>query len=436
MRPIVRFTQAPLTRGISTTAPALGLKKKTSLTAARKQGFSKKKRIVPPGFYGGGGGTIKLKFGMPAPLPDLSDLPRLELARMRPEFIGKPATFSKGVTDKLKVFGIPPKIDTELANGGGAASVLREATVDLVSRMEKAKDGSSKDARYILTGEKGSGKSMLLLQAVSCALTSGWIVLYIPRATTLVDSSSHYVHNPETQVFDQWQSAQSILTKLVATNGDKLEHVKLAEQIDLGRNRVFAAGKSVRDVAQAGVGDVRVAVKALDSVISALEAQTQYPVLWAIDEAQALFAPTMYRAPDFTPLEPYHLSTTRMALDFIAGRRTFARGTVLTAISYADPLHLPSLSLRSALSLSGPVPLTPYTPLNQYHVAHASELTPIAVPKGFTAQEATGLFLLFSKKGWAPGGSDELFMEAFVASGGNPLMMAKGIKETMLALTD
>lgn len=49
----------------------------------------------------------------------------------------------------------------------------------------------------------------------------------------------------------------------------------------------------------------------------------RFPVLWAMDEAQSLFNTSKYRAADYTPIEPYHLSTPRLALDFIAGRRSF-----------------------------------------------------------------------------------------------------------------
>lgn len=82
-------------------------------------------------------------------------------------------------------------------------------TVETVNKLEQAKDSSSKDSRIVLSafaplslfrvssngtyltmyvsaaGRAGCGKSFLLHQAVQYAKSQGWIVLYIPRGTSL-----------------------------------------------------------------------------------------------------------------------------------------------------------------------------------------------------------------------------------------------------------
>ncbi|KIR53788.1 mitochondrial carrier protein [Cryptococcus gattii Ru294] len=433
-RPIVRFGQTSLSRGIATSAPAFAPKKAAATTAKAKQGFARKKKDASSG-SGGGSNNIALRYSMSANPPDLSDLPRLNPDKFRKDNVGKPTIFSQDVQDKLKSFGLPSKIDKEYASAGGPASVVREATLDLVKRVEGAKTGSSKLARYILTGERGSGKSVLLVQSVAYAIESGWIVLYSPRASKWVNSTSQYIYDPETKTYAQWESAQNILSVLLETNKDKLSAIELSERVELTKGKSVKAGESVAVLAQLGVKDDRSAVKVLEAVVDALEKQTKFPVLWAIDEAQTLFNTSKYRAADYTPIEPYHLSTPRLALDFITGRRSFSRGAVVTSLSLSDPSNLPSPALRSALSLSSSTPLTPYTPINPYHLAHAESLTPINVPYGMNSQEAAGLFELFARKGWAPNGSDELFMESFVASHGNPREMGKGLGKTFMPLT-
>ncbi|KIY37087.1 mitochondrial carrier protein [Cryptococcus gattii E566] len=433
-RPIVRFGQTSLSRGIATSAPAFAPKKAAATTAKAKQGFARKKKDASSG-SGGGSNNIALRYSMSANPPDLSDLPRLNPDKFRKDNVGKPTIFSQDVQDKLKSFGLPSKIDKEYASAGGPASVVREATLGLVKRVEGAKTGSSKLARYILTGERGSGKSVLLVQSVAYAIESGWIVLYSPRASKWVNSTSQYIYDPETKTYAQWESAQNILSVLLETNKDKLSAIELSERVELTKGKSVKAGESVAVLAQLGVKDDRSAVKVLEAVVDALEKQTKFPVLWAIDEAQTLFNTSKYRAADYTPIEPYHLSTPRLALDFITGRRSFSRGAVVTCLSLSDPSNLPSPALRSALSLSSSTPLTPYTPINPYHLAHAESLTPINVPYGMNSQEAAGLFELFARKGWAPNGSDELFMESFVASHGNPREMGKGLGKTFMPLT-
>ncbi|WVF66537.1 hypothetical protein IAT40_001277 [Kwoniella sp. CBS 6097] len=439
MRPIVRFAPSPLSRGISTSAPALAAppqKKAATASKATKQGFNQKKKESTSGGGGSGNASIALKFSMAGTPPDLSDLPALQPGKYRKEHVGKPAVIPKAAFEKLKASGLPKNLEKELSSSGGPASVIRESTVELAQKLDGGKDKSSKDARYVLTGDRGCGKSVLLLQTVAYASESGWIVLCNPRASEWTNSSSHYVYDSATQTFSQWQSAQRMLTTLSEINGDKLDAIKLPSAVELAQGKTVEAGASLSTLVRTGAKDDRVAVQALDAVMAVLEQQIQYPVLWAIDEAQTLFTTSKYRTADYTPIEPYHLSTPRLALDFIAGRRTFSRGAVITALSLSDPTTLPSPALNTALSLSSPQPITPYTQLDPYHLAHASSgLNKITVPFGMTSAEASGLFQLFARKGWAPGGTDQLFMESFTASGGNPRELARGLGRTFLALT-
>lgn len=51
----------------------------------------------------------------------------------------------------------------------------------------------------------------------------------------------------------------------------------------------------------------------------------RYPVLFAIDEVHSLFSVSTYRSPSYELIEPYHLSTPRLALDYLTGIKTFVR---------------------------------------------------------------------------------------------------------------
>jgi small subunit ribosomal protein S29 len=62
------------------------------------------------------------------------------------------------------------------------------------------------------------------------------------------------------------------------------------------------------------------------------------PVLFAIDEAQALFQQTTYRAPDYSPIESYSLSAPLLALDYLSGRKSLVSISVSSGSS-ADPNH-------------------------------------------------------------------------------------------------
>ena len=65
------------------------------------------------------------------------------------------------------------------------ATLIREETVSLGQDIEEIKDSQqdqglgAKVFRNLVTGHKGSGKSLLLLQAMSMAYLNGWIVINV-----------------------------------------------------------------------------------------------------------------------------------------------------------------------------------------------------------------------------------------------------------------
>ena len=65
-------------------------------------------------------------------------------------------------------------------------TLMRRETVDMgkmIAEMSE-QEGSRKTVRRVLVGEKGSGKSTILLQAMTMAFLKGWTVINLPEGTT------------------------------------------------------------------------------------------------------------------------------------------------------------------------------------------------------------------------------------------------------------
>lgn len=58
------------------------------------------------------------------------------------------------------------------------ATLLRQETLELARHVQ---DPSQQTLRKIIVGDRGSGKSVLLLQAQAMAFQAGWIVFHIPE---------------------------------------------------------------------------------------------------------------------------------------------------------------------------------------------------------------------------------------------------------------
>lgn len=144
----------------------------------------------------------------------------------------------------------------------------------------------------------------------------------------------------------------------------------------------------------------------------------RYPVLFAVDDVQALYAATKYKNPQFETLQSYNFSVPRLALNFLSGRKnlvsdphycsgasctdaTKARGMVVSAYSHTTPNVPLSPEFSYALELDSTRPITPYTKMDPAHLAHATApATKIEVPFGLSTQEAAGMFELWSRRGW------------------------------------
>ena len=62
------------------------------------------------------------------------------------------------------------------------AMLMRQETLDFGSEMEDlTQDGAMKSIRRVFVGERGSGKTLMLLQAMTMAFLKDWVVINIPN---------------------------------------------------------------------------------------------------------------------------------------------------------------------------------------------------------------------------------------------------------------
>ena len=63
------------------------------------------------------------------------------------------------------------------------ATMVRSETLDIARSVEQVDERTGKNVKYLVTGERGSGKSILMLQAMSMAFMKEWVVINIPEGT-------------------------------------------------------------------------------------------------------------------------------------------------------------------------------------------------------------------------------------------------------------
>ncbi|CAE6506017.1 unnamed protein product [Rhizoctonia solani] len=296
-------------------------------------------------------------------------------------------------------FGLPASLESEFLLLSNPTSVIRDVTLSIVEALDIGHKlgNSSKDARIALTGDIGSGKSHLLLQAANYAAASKWIVLYAPRVINWVDSTTPYAYDPRTKTFQQPELAAQILGQFTAANSGILSKIQITKGIENERLGTFSKGAPLLDILNVGQKDQSLATEVLEVALEVLGGQDQYPVLLAIDDFQALFCMSRYRDPQYQLIFAHHLSLPRIILEYAVGKRHLARGAVVGALSSTDPRFLAPLPLKEALGMVQSGSVSPYDRRNKDVTFYASGIKSLPVPSKMQLGEAASMFDVWVK---------------------------------------
>ncbi|PBK91850.1 hypothetical protein ARMGADRAFT_931549 [Armillaria gallica] len=335
--------------------------------------------------------------------------------------IGQATLFVPTENDPVRYYGSPKPTLLEHRILSRPCSIIRQSTVDMVRILHgHAQNEGSKRHRVVITGRAGTGKSVLLIQSVQYCHAQDWIVIYVPRAVSTVNSTTMHTYDLRTQTYVQPNYAHQTLRRILIVNRARLESIPTRKAHAFEKVKV-EEGSPLTTLIEAGLADKAIAPAILDELFSELGEQKQHPVFLAVDDFQALYCRTAYRDPHFTPIRSYHLSMPRLLMEYASGRRTFARGAVVGAITSTDTQYPLSEDLRLELDIFNDRASSPYDKQSRPLRKYASGLLPLQVPDGLTPTEAASLFdIWMSEKSLAPAATDELFLAKYTESGGNP----------------
>ncbi len=123
-----------------------------------------------------------------------------------------------------------------------------------ISRQLDAASKGKKGASVVLDGARGSGKSTLLAQSIAYALDDGWVVISVPRAVNLINSSTLYTYSAQHKTYLQPEATKSLLEAVLKVNGAALKAIKTTEAVDVDGSRI-EAGTPLETVVKRGVDD-------------------------------------------------------------------------------------------------------------------------------------------------------------------------------------
>ncbi|KAL5513011.1 hypothetical protein ACEPAH_3409 [Sanghuangporus vaninii] len=348
----------------------------------------------------------------------LETLPAIKKGEYPEKYYGKAVRFGEVDRPVLKTFGLPRNIFVDFRILSTPCSVSRRVTESIAKRLDSASRDPSTNNRLIMTGSAGCGKSYLMLQQVAYALANEWIVMYIPRAHKLVDSSTAYFYDPRTQMYLQPTASNQILQRFLSVNRKLIEQLQLTRDVAFEKRESVAAGQPLKSLFPIAGMEQHMAPMILSIVLEELGKQEKFPVLLAVDEFQALYCKTEYRNQHYEHIKSYHLSLPRLLMEYASGKRTLNRGVVLGAISSSITQYPLGPELKQALSLDEH--LNPYTKLRKGLLEYTQGLEPLRVPDKLEYDEAIAMFEIWKKdRALHSEPTDELFLSKYSESSGN-----------------
>ena len=154
-----------------------------------------------------------------------------------------------------------------------------------------------------------------------------------------MDCTSPYHYDARTQIYHLPVLSADLLTRIKSTNHKRLSQVRMQKDLVIERmGHAPKTGASLLEAVEFGIRESFVSPLVLEHVLTELGAQQQsvdssagryivshwlhrFPFLLAVDDFQALYCKSQYKTSQYVPINGYHLSLTRLLLEFAAGVR-------------------------------------------------------------------------------------------------------------------
>ncbi|ETV80493.1 hypothetical protein H257_06763 [Aphanomyces astaci] len=188
--------------------------------------------------------------------------------------------------------------------------MLRKPVATILSAMSNFPESWPErwpEKAFVLDGERGTGKTVSLIQIVNFARENGWIVLHVPHARAWIHEAPYVTKSAFHEgKFDIDVVGADILKQLIQCNGTQLASLPLrGDYGDAYYPRSFVkkpksaseynkSDLTLLDICESGLKDDLLTCKAVVDLKAELAQVTEFPVLIAIDEYNAWFQKTVF----------------------------------------------------------------------------------------------------------------------------------------------
>jgi small subunit ribosomal protein S29 len=212
------------------------------------------------------------------------------------------------------------------------AVLMRKEAVELAKLFKEVEDsaaGQKKTIRRILSGERMSGKTTLVLQGLTMGHLREWFVINLPEAQDLVNAHTEYAPLPGSQPTQYTQDAYTanLLQQIQLSNGPFLAKTKLSENPNLPLP--LAPNATLKELVALGHANPEASWPVFVALWKELSKPGRPSIVLAIDGLSHIMRNSEYLSADVKPIHAHDLTLIRLFIDHLSGEKQLPNGGIV-----------------------------------------------------------------------------------------------------------
>ncbi|KAJ4352704.1 hypothetical protein N0V95_004029 [Ascochyta clinopodiicola] len=295
------------------------------------------------------------------------------------------------------------------------AVLMRKEAIQLAALFKEAEEAAAgkdkKTIRRILTGQRMSGKSTLLLQGLSMAFLRQWFVISLPECQDIVNAHTDYapLEGSDPTQYTQDTYTAALLSQTLKANQAYFEQAKLTQKYDLSVS--LPVGAKLKDLVAVGVANPEASWSVFNALWTELSQPGQPQILLAAEGLSHIMQNSAYMNADVKPIHAHDLTLVRHFVDHLSGVKQLPNGgVVLAATSKSNAPASPAMDFRikTAEALQAQQSVPQWNPYTSVDARTMEALKDLADPKadldvlnvgGLSKEEARSIMEYYAESG-------------------------------------
>ncbi|XP_072493906.1 small ribosomal subunit protein mS29 isoform X3 [Notamacropus eugenii] len=251
-----------------------------------------------------------------------------------------------------------------------ACLMVREPALELLHYL-RSTNFANPAIRYVIYGEKGTGKTLTLCHAVHFCAKQNWLIMHVPDAHCWVKNCRDLLQSTyNKERYDQPLKASTWLKNFKTSNERFLNQIKIQQKYIWNKRESIEEGRPLGEVVEQGLNRVKNASDAVGIVMKELKRQSSlgsFRLLVAVDSVNALWGRTTLKKEDKSLVAPEELTLVHNVKKMVTS--DWHGGAIVVSLSQTGSLFKPRAAYlpQDLLGKEGFDDLDPFVPIQVYN---------------------------------------------------------------------